>query len=295
MASALRRFGASALRRFGASALRRFGASALRRFGASALRRFGASALRRFGASALRRFGASALRRFGASALRRFGASALRRFGASALRRFGASALIVPRARACSARRRWRARRCPCSWLVADGASEHVKLTLLTHQRRSARFRRLPGTPAVAAHETERREPAIGSRHSTSQALPTLESRTLRVKCACEDQIYGVVSINLTPLLQAVRHAPPFAGRQPEQIPTGRGRTRLPRVPPVARSAGPRIPHLTPALSSPAGRRGREGRAAFVPPPPGRRGTGGGGCRSGRRCRNGAILMITTL
>ena len=51
--------------------------------------------------------------------------------------------------------------------------------------------------------------------------------------------------------------------------------TRGPRasVPPRV----PRIPHLSPALSSPAGRRGRRGGAAFVPPPPGRRGTGGGG------------------
>ena len=48
---------------------------------------------------------------------------------------------------------------------------------------------------------------------------------------------------------------------------SGRRRARGRRRP---RRLSPRIPHLTPALSSPEGRRGRRGGTAFVPPPPNR-------------------------
>ncbi len=51
----------------------------------------------------------------------------------------------------------------------------------------------------------------------------------------------------------------------------------------MSHAVRPRIPLLTPALSSPTGRRGRTGGAHFVPPPPfGGRGTGGGGNSWGR-------------
>ena len=51
-------------------------------------------------------------------------------------------------------------------------------------------------------------------------------------------------------------------------------------------------PHLTPALSSPKGRRGKKGGTAFVPPPPGRRGTGGGGIRSASASMNTDHLSV---